>query len=109
MIADSEVITIGRLGSSYGVHGWLRVNSYTVPPENILTYEHWLILHARHWQSIEIEAKKQQGHLLLVKLQPALDREIARTYTNDLIGIHKNALPDIQQQADFCHDYIRFL
>ncbi len=39
--ANTELIVVGRVGSPYGVRGWLRITSYTDPPDNIGQYQPW--------------------------------------------------------------------
>nr|VFK14760.1 MAG: 16S rRNA processing protein RimM [Candidatus Kentron sp. LPFa] len=34
-------IVIGRISTVYGVHGWVKVRSFTVPIENVLDYSPW--------------------------------------------------------------------
>ena len=93
MSAQDDIVIIGRLGKSYGVHGYLKVQSYTDPPANFLSYEQLLFFHAGQWQSFVVEDKKQQGKDLLIKLDVATDREVAKLYTNDNIGVNAKDLP----------------
>ena len=34
-------VRIGRLNGAWGVSGWVKVFSYTDPPENIFSYQPW--------------------------------------------------------------------
>lgn len=36
-----ELVTVGRLTGAWGVQGWVRVHSYTDPPETIFDYQPW--------------------------------------------------------------------
>ena len=33
-----QIVVLGRFGAPFGVQGWVRLESYTEPPEQILTY-----------------------------------------------------------------------
>jgi len=87
-------VIIGRLGSTYGVRGWIKVHSYTEPPENIFNYE-WYIKHQDQWQLTTIEAKKSHGKGYIVKLEGCEDPNDAKTYTNDYIAIDQTQLPKL--------------
>ena len=38
---------MGRIGSPYGIKGWVHVQSFTDPPEQLLKYRDWLVHGAR--------------------------------------------------------------
>ena len=40
---DSEIVVIGRIGGPYGVQGWVRVNTFTDPPRNLIDYSPWCL------------------------------------------------------------------
>ncbi|HFF4305999.1 TPA: ribosome maturation factor RimM, partial [Vibrio cholerae O1] len=41
MSKQNEKLVVGKLGSSYGIRGWLKVFSYTDNPESIFDYSPW--------------------------------------------------------------------
>lgn len=90
---DSTHVVIGCLGTVFGVRGYLKVNSYTTPQDNILSYTNWQIKHKGQWQPLAIENLKQQGKDIIVKIKGIDDRDEARAYTNDLLAIQRDALP----------------
>ena len=36
--AANKKVVLGKVGRVHGVSGWVRLNSYTAPPDNILDY-----------------------------------------------------------------------
>ena len=38
---DGREVVLGRIGAPFGVQGWLKVQSYTDPPEGIARYPVW--------------------------------------------------------------------
>ena len=40
---SDAIVVIGKLGRPYGVRGWLALQSFTEPRENILAYQPWRI------------------------------------------------------------------
>ena len=40
---DSVFITVGKIGAPYGIRGWVKVQSFTEPVENLLDYDPWYL------------------------------------------------------------------
>ncbi|MDI4745965.1 hypothetical protein MJL33_31070, partial [Salmonella enterica subsp. enterica serovar Kentucky] len=45
-----------KMGSSYGIRGWLRVFSSTEDAESIFDYQPWFIQKAGQWQQVHVWA-----------------------------------------------------
>lgn len=102
---DDKVI-IGRLGAAFGVRGWLKVNSFTEPFDNILSYQPWLIRRKGQWQTVGIEDIEIHGKSIVVKLQGCDDREKAKLFTNAEIAIEKTQLPALEKDEYYWTDLI---
>ena len=61
MQENESPIIVGRINGVYGVRGWVKVESYTRPRENIFTYSHWLVRVNNRWQEIAVEEFQQRG------------------------------------------------
>ena len=92
---DFNPVVIGRLGAAYGVKGWLHLQSFTDPQDNILEYPSWRIEHQGHWQSVVVEHGKPHANGLVVKLSECNDRDQAKLLTNCLIAIDNAELPEL--------------
>lgn len=99
-------IIIGRLGSPFGVKGWIKVISFTDPREKILEYKPWQLCINNQWQRIEILNSQYQGKSIIVQLAGLQDREIAKTYTHGEIAIERNQLPVLPEQDYYWVDLI---
>jgi len=44
--SDRRAVVLGRVGAPFGVQGWVKVNSYTNPPEGIAGYGSWDLVRA---------------------------------------------------------------
>lgn len=102
----SKKIIMGKFGSVYGIHGWIRVNSYTDPPTNLFNYDLWQVAHQGQWQTITIQQVKQHGAQYIVKLPDCDNRELAQRYTNDLIAINRDQLPELEAETYYWTDLI---
>jgi len=74
-------VIVGRITGIFGVRGWLRVFSYTDPPENILQYGPWSIGEMVP-APYNVTDGMVHGRGIVAHLQGIDDREMAR----ELIG-----------------------
>ena len=105
-MAKNNKIIMGRFASTHGVHGWIKVVSFTDPTENLLAYPHWEIQHHGEWQTMTVTAGKVHGKFLIVKLEGLEDPETAQRYTNDKIAIQRTALAPLSNGEYYWADLI---
>lgn len=86
-------IIVGKLGSSYGIRGWLRVFSSTDETESIFDYQPWFIQKASQWQVVELESWRHHNQDMVVKLKGVDDRDVANLMTNCEIYVDSSQLP----------------
>jgi len=103
--ADSY-ITIGKLGSSYGVKGWLKVHAYTEFGASILDYKPWYLSSGKDntWQAIEIEDGRVHGNIVIAKLAEIHNPEDARLLTGKFIAIRRSQLPTLHKDEYYWSD-----
>jgi 16S rRNA processing protein RimM len=99
-------VILGKLGSSYGIRGWLRVFSSTEHAESIFDYQPWTIKLAGKWQQIEVESWKRHNQELVIKLKGVDDRDVANTYTNCEIVVDGSVLPALEEGDYYWKDLI---
>lgn len=90
-----SIITIGHLGGSHGVKGWIKVISNTEPKENILNYLPWQFYLNDHWVIASIKASRLLGNHVIVQLEDCHTPEDTRRYNGIKIGIHEDQLPKL--------------
>jgi 16S rRNA processing protein RimM len=88
-----RVVVLGKIAGSFGVHGWVRISSYTEPAENILEYEEWLIGGPGRWRPVEIQDGRLTGKGVLVKLAGIDTPEQARLQAGVEIGVKRIQMP----------------
>lgn len=89
---------MGRLGSTYGIKGWLRVQSYTEQPENLFDYSPWFIRRrGGDWREVQVETWKPHADGFVVKLHGVEVREEAALLTGSEIGIKRSSLPPAEE------------
>ena len=104
MTNPAKKIIIGRFGKTYGIKGWLRVISFTDPPENILEYSDLQLENKNTWGPITITEYKLHSGQIIVKAKGYDDPETAKTLTNRKIAIERKQLPAIEQDEYYWTD-----
>lgn len=88
-----ERVTVGRIAGVFGTRGWLRVISYTRPPDNLLQYTPWWLHTDVGWQTWRVAAARRHHGGLIVNLAGVDDREHAATLLRCDIAVARAQLP----------------
>jgi 16S rRNA processing protein RimM len=86
-------VTLGRVAGLHGLHGWLKVLSYTEPPENILAYAKWQLLSESGCRVLAVTAGRAQGRRVLARLENVSDRDQAAALVGADIAVTRAELP----------------
>ena len=89
----SRRVVLGQVGGAFGVQGWVRIQSYTDPPANILKYERWQLGRAGQWREVEVEDGKVTAKGVLAKLVGVETPEDAHLATGSEIAVTREELP----------------
>ena len=96
MVDSTQWVVLGRLGAPYGVLGWLMLNSFADPPEQIFTYlPEWHLADKEPVQAtsaVVIEEHQAHAGRFRVKIQGIVDRTQAASFTHRLIVVPRAAL-----------------
>ena len=84
-MSEQKIEVVGKLGSTYGIRGWLRLYSSTEEAESIFDYQPWF---------------------LKIKGQCTDDREAAQLLTNAEIGVDLSVFPELEEGDYYWHDLI---
>ena len=117
-VSDGLVL-VGRVGAAYGIKGWVKLQSFTSPPEAIFDYQPWLLrrpeggrggssvgLSASSGEWIQLEDGKVHGNSLVAKLAEINDRTAAERLTGNEISIRRSQLPALQNGEFYWVDLI---
>lgn len=92
--SGERMVVVGRISGLFGVHGWVKVYSYTHPPEQIFAYAPWCVGGEGNWQPAALEDGRAHGKGLIAKLTGCDDRDSAAALMGRDIGVPRSALPD---------------
>ena len=105
-ITNDTRVPLGKLGSVFGVKGWIKVTSHTSPKENILNYPEWQLKIGNSWQVIEVEKSRPHGKTLVVKLSGIDDRDQAQKLVGTMIAVYRSQLPDTENDEYYWSDLL---
>jgi len=103
-LTDNNYIIIGRLGKTYGVRGWLRVNSYTEDASGILDYTPWHLQEGKSYKLRAIADSKKLGNGLIVKFDGVDTPENAKLLTGSKVAILSSQLPALEEGEYYWKD-----
>ncbi len=91
---SSGWVELGRLGSPFGVKGWVRVRSFTDPPAGMLDFARWTLRTAAGERSERrLLEGRAQGKGLVVHLEGVDGRDAAAALGGAWVEIAREQLP----------------
>ena len=82
---DDKKIYLGKITGVHGIKGWLKIQSFSSPPENILNYSQWIINNQGEEDFYSLEQGRKQK-VFLREFQISCEDE-ALNALRDLIGL----------------------
>jgi 16S rRNA processing protein RimM len=85
---------MGRVLAAYGVHGWLKVRTFTALPAGLLAHRAWwLAKDGGAWQKFAVLEARQHSDTIVALLEGLKEREDVAPWRGATIGIPRAALP----------------
>lgn len=105
MKLNDDYVIVGKVGAPYGVRGWVKIQSFTDPLENILHYQPWFFADKNNnLQEIKIESRQVHGMALMAKFTDIDSPEEARLLTGKTIAILREQLPTLKKDEYYWSD-----
>jgi len=105
---NDKTINIGKVIGLHGVKGWLKILSFSSPPENIFNYKSLIISNKYINQIFHIEDSRKQGKKILIKLDNIDDRTSAESLKDSDIYIQRSDLPQLSEDTYYWEDLLGF-
>jgi 16S rRNA processing protein RimM len=90
---ESALIELGVVGAPFGVRGWVKLRSYTEPPDRLLEHRRLQLCVAGVWRPYTVEAAGRSGGHLTIKLVGVEGRDQAGTLRGAPVGVPRDELP----------------
>ena len=101
---DTEFVVVGKIGSPYGIKGWLKITSFTDPISNITEFEHWYLENGSQWEQATVKGSKAHGKGIIVKLKGPDTPEQARLFTGKRIAVKRSDFPALDKNEFYWSD-----
>lgn len=92
-----EYLVIGKIGSAYGVKGWVKVYSFSDDRLSILQYNPWYLADGDDWKAIKLEDGRAHGKGIVAKLEGYETPETVRLLASKEIAIKREHLAPLTQ------------
>ncbi|HEX2584159.1 MAG TPA: ribosome maturation factor RimM [Steroidobacteraceae bacterium] len=93
----NRVVVLGKVRTAVGLAGWIKVETYTDPPDNILRYRTWQLGSGtganRSWRAAKRSQHRWSGSELQVLMEGVTERNGAELLRNMEIGVLRRELP----------------
>lgn len=103
---DTDYVIVGKIGTTYGVQGWLKIRTYTEYGAQILTYQPWYLHKNKNWSRVELESSRMHNNGVIAKFVGINTPEEARLLTGVEIGITRSQLPKLNENEYYWSDLI---
>ncbi len=108
--SDPAWITVGRIGAPYGVKGWVKIQSYTEIPSNILDYDPWYLQPEKavdiEWREARLDEARVHGKGIVAKFAGCDDRDAAALMRGQAIAIRRQQLPAAEEGEYYWVDLV---
>ena len=100
-------LKLGRVLGAAGIRGWLKVQSYTDPPENLLQHRSWVLVDAQGARAAHRVAESaSDGRWLRARFEGVEDRNAAELLGGRDIEVERSALPPTAAREYYRDDLI---
>lgn len=103
---DGKLVVLGQFGKIHGLKGWLKLNSFTSPLENILDYPRLLAVVDQNRKTLKIDQFRRQPKGLLVHVDGYDDPESARQLTGVELSVVSDAMPELTAGEFYWHQLL---
>lgn len=102
--SSNGFVLVGQVVGLFGVHGWMRVRSYTQPVGNILQYRPWwLNVHGQR-REVAVQAGRIHDRRVVVQLEGYADRDVARSLLGADVSVRRAQLPPLERNQYYWTD-----
>ncbi|ACJ30449.1 MULTISPECIES: ribosome maturation factor RimM [Shewanella] len=106
MSSKQEPVVLGKLGSSHGIKGWLKITTYTDSVEGIFDYSPWLLKEQGEWREVKVLQWRMQGKAVVACLEGVETRDQAQALTNCEIAVTPEQMEVLPEDEFYWRDLI---
>ena len=89
-------VVLGRVSGLFGVRGWVKLYSFTRPPENLLGYRELTLGADASGPQLTLEEGRRHGKTLIARFAGIDDREAAALLVGQELSVDRAELPETE-------------
>jgi 16S rRNA processing protein RimM len=93
-MTDQRRVVLGEVGSVWGIHGWVKLRSYTEPADNLLAYRDMEIFRGGRWQPVRLAEARRHRDGLVGRFESCADRDAAAALVGAPLAVSRERLPE---------------
>jgi 16S rRNA processing protein RimM len=106
-VSEDELPQVaGRIGSAYGIRGWVHVKSFLEPPELLFELDALWLETKTSWEPMSVSTTRAHGKGFVVKLDGISDRTQAELLRGATIGVLRADLPGTEDGEYYWEDLL---
>lgn len=106
MQAPSDLIVVGYVMGAYGIHGWVRVKSYSAEAEALLSVSAWWMEKQGSLCDVKVIKARHHGDEIIAQLSGVTDREYAESLRGSVIQVSRSLFPEPSENEFYWIDLI---
>jgi 16S rRNA processing protein RimM len=86
-------VVLGKVGALYGVRGWVKLWSFTEPPDNLLDYAELEMGRGGSWEPVRLVEGRRHGDALVARFEGCSSRDEAALLVGAELAVARDQLP----------------
>lgn len=103
---ETNWVVVGRFGRPHGIKGFVTVQSFTEPNDNILKYTDWHAFVNKQWQPIKLLCVEVHHKAIIAQIENYPTRESVSHLTNLEIAVDKLQFAKLEPGEYYWHQLI---
>lgn len=99
-------ILVGQVHGVFGIRGWIKLRSFTRPPDGIFSYRRWWFGQESPPRELQVSSSRADGENFLVKLRGVNSREEAESLVGLQVSVAPTALPPLTDGQYYWRDLV---
>jgi 16S rRNA processing protein RimM len=102
--AVEDMLVVGKITGCYGLKGWVKIHSYTEPPENFQGFDGWQVMRRGALEALEFDTFKRHGRGFVAHILGVDDRTLGESYKGLEVSVPASALPALPKGEYYWRD-----
>ena len=95
-MSNDDLLVVGKITGCYGIKGWVKVHSYTAPPDTMFSFDDCYVKRRGETEAIAFDASRAHGKGQVAHIAGVDDRTLAEAFKGLEIWASESALPALE-------------